>query len=164
LITGKFSGVAYAANIGWIALDTALSDLDTTTISRPDSDGDGIADPWEMLEFGSLSAADATSDQDGDGASDLAEYGAGTEPNDAESMLEITEFSLSPDLAQVTLTWTIEPTRSYRIEFDIDLSGGWNNSALGTFTPAAGTSATRTITPGSAECRFIRVVAVQPLP
>jgi hypothetical protein len=89
LRTGKFTGSAYSANLGWIALDTTFSDLATDTISRPDTDADGIADAWENLNFGNLTTATATSDRDGDGASDLSEYNAGTLPNDAASQLRI---------------------------------------------------------------------------
>ena len=39
-----------------------------------DSDGDGIADSWEMAYFGTLSACSHTSDHDQDGYSDFQEY------------------------------------------------------------------------------------------
>jgi len=39
-----------------------------------DSDGDGIDDSWELEWFGDLGTADATSDYDGDGLSDLTEF------------------------------------------------------------------------------------------
>jgi hypothetical protein len=39
-----------------------------------DSDGDGIADAWEEKYFGNLTTADAKSDYDKDGYSDLQEY------------------------------------------------------------------------------------------
>ncbi len=165
LLTGQFTGSAYSANLGWIALDTTLSDLATTTISRPDSDADGIPDPWERWYFANLTLATATSDKDGDGASDRAEYQAGTDPLDPASKLKITDQTYNANFTQATLTWTMVPTRNYRVEFDTDLLGLWTDSALGTFTPAAGGTATRTVTPGTAAAsRFFRVAAVQPLP
>ncbi|MCI5151476.1 MAG: hypothetical protein D3916_19230, partial [Candidatus Electrothrix sp. MAN1_4] len=39
-----------------------------------DTDADGIADNWEIEYFDNLQTADATSDRDGDGYSDLQEY------------------------------------------------------------------------------------------
>ena len=39
-----------------------------------DSDGDGIGDEWEMLWFGDLTTADATSDFDHDGSTDRREF------------------------------------------------------------------------------------------
>lgn len=164
LLTGQFTGSAYSANLGWIALDTTLSDLATTTLSRPDSDGDSIPDPWETFYFPNLTTATASTDKDGDGASDCAEYAAGTDPLNPNSQLKITAHTYNPGFTNTTLTWTIVPTRNYRIEFDNDLLGIWTNSALGTFTPAPAATATRTITPGAATRRYFRVAAVQPLP
>jgi hypothetical protein len=160
LRTGKFSGSAYSANLGWISLATTLA---TTTIARPDTDGDGLADSWEMLNFNNLTTATATSDRDGDGASDLAEYTAGTLPTDASSRLRITAQSF-PSPTTANLTWTSVPTRSYRLEYDEDLVGSWTNSALGTLTPTAGTSTTGNLTALTATPRrFFRAVAL-PLP
>ena len=163
-ITGQLAGYAYSANVGWIALDTKLSDLATTTLSRPDSDGDGIPDPWERLNFSNLTAANATSDNDGDSSIDLAEYQAGTNPDDAGSILRVTEHSYNADFTSATLTWTMVPTRNYRIEYDDDLLGTWTNSTLGTFTPTPAATATRKVAAAAAARRFLRVVAVQPLP
>lgn len=163
-LTGRLSGHAYSANVGWIALDTTFTDLATTTLSRPDGDGDGMADPWEWRYFSDL-AADATSDSDRDGAKDLAEYKAGTDPRTAESALLITSHSHNESLTSATLTWTIVPARQYRIEFSEDLSARWTPSSLGTFTPAPGPTATRTITaPATSLRRYLRVEAVHPLP
>ena len=45
-----------------------------------DTDGDGIADWWENLYFGNLTTANATSDYDSDGVSDLNEFLLGRNP------------------------------------------------------------------------------------
>ena len=56
------------------------------TLHAADADGDGLPDEWETFYFGNLTTATATSDFDGDGSSDLAEYLAGTSPvNPAEN-------------------------------------------------------------------------------
>lgn len=163
LRTGKFTGNAYAANIGWIALDTAFSDLATSTIARPDSDTDGIADTWEMLNFGNLTTATLTSDKDGDGASDLAEYNAGTLPNDPTSFLRIVSHTYTAGYSRAEISFTTVPTRNYRLEHDEDLVGPWTDSQFGTF-PSAGSLTTRTLTGlSSVPRRFFRAVAM-PLP
>jgi len=51
---------------------------DTTVLA--DTDGDGIDDAWEMTWFGNLTTANATSDFDHDGITDLQEYLNGTNP------------------------------------------------------------------------------------
>ena len=54
---------------------------DTITIgSTVDSDGDGIADSWEMTYFGNLTTANSSTDTDGDGYSDLNEFLNNTDP------------------------------------------------------------------------------------
>ncbi len=50
-----------------------------------DSDGNGLPDAWETLHFGHL-GLDPNADPDHDGASNLMEYLAGTDPNSAASV------------------------------------------------------------------------------
>ena len=60
----------------------------TTNASIPgDSDADGLADTWEVDNFGSLAAQDGTGDPDHDYATNLQEYnfGSSTNPMDASS-------------------------------------------------------------------------------
>lgn len=134
-------------------------------MSNPDTDGDGIADWWEQKHFGNLTTANATSDFDGDGADDLAEYGADTNPKDITSYLKIVSHSHNLSLTQSTLTFTTVPSRLYRIEYSNDLgqSDPWHDSALGTFAPSSGSTTTKTISyPGNPK-KFFRAVAVVPL-
>src|SRR5262245_1482164 len=49
-----------------------------------DTDGDGLLDDWEILNFGNLSAGPGD-DPDGDGQDNFTEYAFGTNPNDANS-------------------------------------------------------------------------------
>ncbi len=65
----------------------------TVTMDRPrtitahftdDPDGDGLRDAWEMAEFGNLDQT-ADGDPDGDGATNLEEQEAGTDPESASS-------------------------------------------------------------------------------
>ena len=46
-----------------------------------DSDSDGLDDQWEYRNFGDVTIADSIADPDGDGATNLEEYNAGTDPN-----------------------------------------------------------------------------------
>ncbi|MCI5120005.1 MAG: hypothetical protein D3908_02200 [Candidatus Electrothrix sp. AUS4] len=46
----------------------------TASFRELDSDGDGVDDAWEMQYFGNLTTADATTDYDRDGYTDLQEY------------------------------------------------------------------------------------------
>lgn len=62
------------------------------TTSPPDSNGDGLPDEWLIHYFGSTNAPNSgpAEDKDGDGASNLDEYLAGTDPLDATDFLKVT--------------------------------------------------------------------------
>ena len=77
-----------------------------------DSDGDGLADAWELQYFGSL-AANASDDADADGMSNLREFRAGTNPKDAQSRFEMLEVAKVP--SGIAIRWTSEQGRSYRV-------------------------------------------------
>ncbi len=53
---------------------TAHVDIGAYEYNPNDTDGDGIGDDWEMEQFGNLQTANATTDYDSDGYSDLQEY------------------------------------------------------------------------------------------
>lgn len=165
LLTGEFSGYAYSANTGWINLGTGQ--LTTASMSFVDSDGDGIADQWEMAHFGNLTAANASTDADNDGVGDASEYAAGTDPNDASSYLKIVSQAYNGGMTEVTLEFTTTPTRLYRIEYDDDLgiapAGVWTNSSLGTFAPDPGATTTRVVVFPTGNKKFFRAVAIRPL-
>jgi hypothetical protein len=164
LLTGAFTGYAWGANTGWINLGTGL--LTTQSMDDPDTDNDGIADWWEMLHFNNLTAANGTSDTDGDGAPDRSEYLANTNPKDAAQYLRIVRHSHDLDLTATTLEFTTTPTRLYRIEFsnDLGIDGAWTDSALATFAPDAGATTTKTTTYSGNPKKFFRAVAVMPVP
>ena len=164
LFTGKLSGSVYSANCGWISLSNAFA-LVQTDILAPgaDTDGDGIADAFELTYTNSLSWFNATSDSDGDGASDKSEYAAGTNPKDPNSRLAITLFNPAPDGTFPSLTWNSVLTRQYRIYKALDLSAPlWFDSGLGLIAPDGATT-TRAFADTNAPLRFYRVQAIKPL-
>ena len=87
-----------------------------------DSDSDGIPDSWEVLYFGGVTNAVATSDLDGDGSDNYSEYVAGTLPNNASSVFEVTSFSASPDGGSpFILNWSTVPGRVYSVDYTYNL-------------------------------------------
>ena len=69
LSNGQLFGYAYSANCGWINLGTMTNYVVKTDSIAPglDTNGNGIADAWELIHFGNLTTATTTSDSDGDG-------------------------------------------------------------------------------------------------
>ena len=161
---GRFSGYAWSANCGWLNLGDGSFFVKTDTVAPgADSDGDGITDAWELREAGNLTALTAAGDHDGDGASDLSEYLADTGPLDPLDALRIVNFARATDGTKVTLEWTSQPTRRYRITENHDLLAPWT-LALDNILPDAGLTTTRGLglTPGDVQ-HFYKVGAYRPL-
>ncbi len=80
---------------GWSGSASSSTSPLSLTLSGPvslsagftaDSDGDGLADAWELANFGNL-AANSDGDVDNDGADNLTEFQRGTDPNFAEQLI-----------------------------------------------------------------------------
>lgn len=106
----------------------------------PDSDSDGLADAWEIDNFGDLAEV-GTGDPDSDGFDNEAEETAGTDPNDAGSTpggggsnIGIGSVSFDTGTNTFTINATgLTPGNQYHIQSSINLSG---------FSPVVGSTFT----------------------
>jgi hypothetical protein len=165
LVSGAMDGFAYSANVGWIALSNAFAHVQTDRLEAgPDEDVDGIPDEWELANTGSLTNLQGgAADEDKDGRTDTEEYGADTDPRERDSVLKITDVNRTGNTHRVS--WTVEPTRLYRLEQAPTASSGgeWEDSGLGLLPAGAGTTLTGEAMAASATTRFYRVKAIVPL-
>jgi hypothetical protein len=85
----------------------------------------GIPYDWMIANFGSdvFNWPSPTADSDGDGASNLQEFLAGTNPNDANSVLRT---QLQKTSQGMFLSWNTMPGCIYQVQTSSSL-GGWNN-------------------------------------
>jgi hypothetical protein len=113
-----------------------------------DGDGNGLPDWWELTFFDHLTGTDPNTDPDHDGANNLHEFIADTNPMDASSSLRITGTSK----AQVGtyVSWSGGPQSQQILQQAPSLSGPWRDiftnpaptSASGTYLDAEGTNDT----------------------
>jgi|GEM_PF-366881 len=123
LVSGAPVRMSWSGKVRAISVKgSEVSRIHEASFIIADSDGDGIADWWEMQFYGSLSAATAASDSDGDGMTDLAEFKAGTDPRSAMDRLE-TAPSISHAVPgnELVLSWKSKAGRLYIVESSSDL-------------------------------------------
>ncbi len=95
------------------------------TIQSVDHDGDGIPDGYETANgLNPNDPADAALDKDGDGQSNRAEFIAGTNLNDANSVLRM--IAINRSSASANMTFTTQPNKKYQVDASPDLmSNSW---------------------------------------
>jgi hypothetical protein len=102
---------------------STASDVDTNNNTSTfavnlwlDTDGDGMPDGWELANSLNLNdPADAGQDADGDGMSNLAEYRAGTNPNNPQSYLRLQSIAAGGTNG-VQITWGSASNKLYAIQ------------------------------------------------
>ena len=108
-----------------------------------DSDGDGMPDWWESQYFGGATNADAHTDSDGDGAENLEEYIADTDPTDAASFFDnvvtnisgagVMSLTVGPPTTNsrvYDVLWCTDLVEGTWSEFGFDQPGNADGSAL----------------------------------
>lgn len=123
--TGSISGTApdagdYAFNLSAINLAGA-STVAAQFKVLSDADGDGAPDEWELSNGLNPQVADAEIDIDADGASNLNEYLAGTDPRDSSSVFRIVSIGLGTPDDQLEIEWRSISGRRYAIESSANL-------------------------------------------
>jgi hypothetical protein len=131
--------------------------LEVIPLAEDDSDGDGMADIWEIAHgLKPLEASDAGQDPDHDGMTNLQEYLAGTDPQDGRSYLKW--YQISVESGTCTVRFFAVSNKTYSILYkDAATAENWLSLRN---TPAFPTNRIETITDTSASevQRFYRLV------
>jgi hypothetical protein len=136
-----------------------LTDLEILSNENGDTDGDGLPDWWEdQFSLSKTNAADAALDLDGDGASNVHEFLAGTIPTNVVSVFRI--VSLQPEAGSLRLTWSTVGGKSYRVQTNSSLTDPFTDFSPLITMPGIGESMTNFVDPGGATnptTRYYRV-------
>jgi len=101
-----------------------------------DTDNDGLADDWELRYFGSTATFGGQADSDGDGASNLNELRAGTNPTNAQSFFGIR--SLTVEGTNATITWQTAGGRTNVVQAASALNGNFVDLSPPLVAPGSG--------------------------
>ena len=125
-------------------LKPALDDDHDGLINELDSDNDADAlSDYDELCGTTWAPASAVSnpnrsDTDDDGASDWAEFVAGTNPTDATKRLSILALAAAPASNGVVVTWSARKDRNYRLLRIETLAGASSAATVGVTTAVGG--------------------------
>jgi hypothetical protein len=128
--------------LGQAQITLTVSDGDrTTAVAFPLTMTGTPLETWRHGHFGTTDPAGPAADDadpDGDGQNNLAEFTAGTGPNDPSDLFRV--LTTTRTATAFTLTAAGKAGRSYVLERTIDLSGGsWAEVASSASLQAAGT-------------------------
>ncbi|MGV3772195.1 MAG: S8 family serine peptidase [Verrucomicrobiales bacterium] len=124
-----------------------------------DENKNGMSDEWEQEFFQEVSSARSiSSDTDGDGFTDHAEFLAGTNPNDVEQYFAVTTPIIFPD-GRVMLEWNTIPGRSYRV---LGSTNGVDWTPYSGWLNGLGETAAYTVSPQSNVSAVLFQVEVSP--
>ena len=124
-----------------------------------DADSDGIPNGWEQAHgLDPLNPDDAAADNDDDGMSNLQEYLAGTDPNNAASRFAITSLALTN--GHVRVNWSAVGGHSYVVQTNSAICGTFADASPVIAVPGMGETGTNYLDPGlvaNNQVRFYRV-------
>ncbi|MSU21009.1 MAG: hypothetical protein EXS30_06400 [Pedosphaera sp.] len=120
-------GSTHAVRIAYRFVDgskSALSDAAAGTTWGSDENLDGLPDDWQTTYWGSDSSKwpDPKADSDGDGASNLQEFLAGTNPIESTSVLKM---QIDSTAQGNFLKWNTQAAFVYQVQSSGDLIGNW---------------------------------------
>ena len=147
---------SHTFKLGYVDTDGNVSSYSTEVIGKTwgtDANNDGLPDDWQRENWGSKWPS-PEADEDADGASNLQEFLAGTNPRDAQSSLRT---SLLTTQAGIRLQWGTQPGFVYQVQSTINLKD-WSDSGPPRFAAGESDSVPAAAT---ADIRYYRVLRLR---
>ena len=138
--------------------------LRLTDLVIVDSDHDGLPDWWEdKYGLNKNDSTDAALDADGDGASNLSEFFAGTDPKNPASVFRL--VTLQPEAGALRIRWSTVGGKTYVVQTNAPPANGSFTDDFADFSPlitvsGKGESTTNILDPGiitNPPARYYRV-------
>jgi hypothetical protein len=124
------------------------------TTFADDKNNDGMADSWEMANFGTLNV-NPGDDPDHDGMSNLAEFIAGTDPKNANSVLHMTK--VKQQAGGILLNWQAGTNVTYYVQRSQFLGSAAVWQDIFTNPPSATSTGGFTDTNASSAANYYRI-------
>jgi hypothetical protein len=164
VVSNLVAGSSHSFQLAYVLADgrrSPLSDPATGTtwgedVTGPHGVPDGLPDDWETNYFGSDPSQwpDPNADSDQDGASNLTEFLAGTNPIDAHSVLR-SQLNNTPE--GLLFAWNTQPGLIYQVQTSTDLAT-WQNVGLPRFATGAADSI---LVDGGTQSVYYRVIRLR---
>lgn len=158
VISNLVAGSAHSFRMEYVLRDgrrSALSPVASGTTWGEDANFDGLPDDWQARYWGlnPLAWPAATADNDGDGATNLQEFLAGTNPTSRASSLRLDMMRNGQGL---WLNWNTEPGFVYQVQISTNATT-WQNLGVARFAPGAGDA----VAVGGSDLRLYRIVRMR---
>ena len=102
-----------------------MATIEVLPVSFTDTDTDGMDDGWEILNGLVVGLDDSTLDDDQDGAANLSEFQAGTDPQDANSLFQILQVN-ADGTGNYNVRFSSVAGNIYRLQISNDLQN-WSD-------------------------------------
>lgn len=166
-----FAAMLFPAETAAQRIQRILANVDTNAVLKgkvvtggrlnllriADTDRNGLPDWWEQACFSRLLGTNASADADHDGASNLAEWVAGTNPTNTASCLRLPAPLVTASNGLV-IRWPSVAGKTYRLERATNLLAGFNavvRSNIAAMPPTNSETDTASL---AAKARFYRIL------
>jgi hypothetical protein len=158
VISNLVAGSSHTFRLEYVLRDGRRSALSTVAVGGTwgeDANFDGLPDDWQALYWGlnPLTWPTASADGDGDGATNLQEFLAGTNPGSRDSSLRLAMIRTAQGL---WLNWNTEPGSVYQVQTSTNATT-WQTVGATRFAPGVVDG----VPAGGSDVRLYRIIRLR---
>lgn len=158
VVSNLVAGSAHTFRLEYVLRDgrrSALSAISSGTTWGEDANFDGLPDDWQALHWGlnPLGWPSPSADSDGDGASNVQEFLAGTNPASRSSSLRL---DMMRNAQGIWLNWNTEPGFVYQVQVSTNTLT-WQSLGTARFAPGS----VDAVAVGGGDLRLYRIIRMR---